>query len=120
MGYSSLRSQILSAPPYLLAFFVVLLTASLSDKYHNRSLFICFHALLAAFGYTIIAITGIFEANPMWRYLGVYPAASGFFSAVTILITWTINNQESDTKKGTGVAILNVIGTLIAFCSLVS
>ena len=117
MGYSALRSQILSAPPYLLAFFIVLSTASLSDKYHNRSLFICFHALLAAFGYTTIAIAGIFEAGPTWRYLGVYPAASGFFAAVTLLITWTINNQESDARKGTGVAILNVIGKFTTSCS---
>ncbi|KAL9603647.1 MAG: hypothetical protein Q9179_002134 [Wetmoreana sp. 5 TL-2023] len=110
MGYSPLRSQILSAPPYLFAFIIVLLTAFYSDKYKNRSIFICVHALVAAFGYITIAIAGVLEAGPMWRYWGVYPAASGFFSAVTLLITWTINNQESDAKKGTGVAVLNVIG----------
>ncbi|KAL8687599.1 MAG: hypothetical protein Q9218_006278 [Villophora microphyllina] len=115
MGYSALRSQILSAPPYLLAFFAVLLTSFYSDKFQNRSLFICFHACLAASGYASIAIAGFFQAGPMWRYWGVYPAACGFFSAVTLLITWTINNQESDAKKGTGVAILNVIGQLGPF-----
>ncbi|KAL9025253.1 MAG: hypothetical protein Q9196_005890 [Gyalolechia fulgens] len=83
--------------------------------YRNRSIFICFHALLAAAGYTMITIAGILKANPMWRYWGVYPAASGFFSAVTLLITWTINNQESDAKKGTGVVILNIIGQLGPF-----
>ena len=46
----------------------------------------------------------------MWRYLGVYPAAAGFFSAITIIITWTINNQDSDEKRGTGVAMLNLLG----------
>ncbi|KAL8833796.1 MAG: hypothetical protein Q9170_004089 [Blastenia crenularia] len=113
MGYSALKSQALSAPPYLLAFVVVLLTAFYSDKYQNRSLFICFHALLAASGYAIIVLAGVLEAG--WGYWGVYLAASGFFSCVTILITWTINNQESDAKKGTGVAILNIIGQLGPF-----
>jgi hypothetical protein len=28
------------------------------------------------------------------------------------VVTWTINNQDSDSKKGTGVAMLNVIGQL--------
>lgn len=93
MGYSPLSSQALSAPPYLVAFLVVLLTAFYSDKFRNRSLFICFHALLASVGYAMIAVAGVFKAGPMWRYWGVYPAASGFFSAVTLLITWTINNQ---------------------------
>ncbi|KAI4265308.1 MAG: hypothetical protein L6R38_009520 [Xanthoria sp. 2 TBL-2021] len=115
MGYSPLSSQALSAPPYLVAFLVVLLTAFYSDKFRNRSLFICFHALLASVGYAMIAVAGVFKAGPMWRYWGVYPAASGFFSAVTLLITWTINNQESDAKKGTGVAILNIIGQLGPF-----
>ena len=36
----------------------------------------------------------------------------GFFSVVTIVITWTINNQDSDSKKGTGIAILNYFGQL--------
>ncbi|KAL8709932.1 MAG: hypothetical protein Q9220_005382 [cf. Caloplaca sp. 1 TL-2023] len=115
MGYTALQSQALSAPPYLVAFIIVLLTAFYSDKFKDRSLFICFHALLAAAGYAMITIAGILKAKPMWRYWGVYPAASGFFSAVTLLITWTINNQESDAKKGTGVAILNIIGQLGPF-----
>ena len=42
----------------------------------------------------------------------MYAASAGFFSAITIIITWTINNQESDTKKGTGMVMLNIIGQL--------
>lgn len=110
MGYSSLSSQALSAPPYLLAFIVVLISASLSDRLHNRSHFVCFHACLGALGYTLIAVAGARGWGIGWRYAGVYPAAAGFFSAVTIIITWTINNQPSDSKKGTGLAMLNLIG----------
>lgn len=112
MGYSALSSQALSAPPYLFAFFTVLLTAYLSDRYRNRSAFVIFHALLASAGYAMMAIAGSMHASPQWRYVGVYPAAMGFFSVVTIIITWTINNQDSDSKKGTGVAMLNYIGQL--------
>ena len=114
MGYSALKSQALAAPPYLVAFVVVLLTSWLSDRWRTRSLFVCLHALLAAIGYTIIAIAGSKEESSGlgWRYAGVYPAATGFFSAITIIITWTINNQESDSRKGTGVAMLNIIGQL--------
>ncbi len=112
MGYSALTSQALSAPPYLCAFFTVLLTAYLSDRYRGRSAFVIFHALLASTGYAMMAIAGSMHASPQWRYVGVYPAAMGFFSVVTIVITWTINNQDSDSKKGTGVAMLNYIGQL--------
>lgn len=112
MGYSALTSQFLSAPPYLASFFTVLLTAYLSNRYRTRSAFVIFHALLASSGYAMMAIAGSVEASAKWRYVGVYPAAMGFFSVVTIIITWTINNQDSDSKKGTGVAMLNYIGQL--------
>ena len=112
MGYSAITSQALSAPPYLVAFVVVILTAFLSDRYRTRSAFVCFHAILGACGYLIIAIAGLKKANALWRYAGIYPAATGFFSAITIIITWTINNQDSDSKKGTGVAMLNMIGQM--------
>lgn len=112
MGYSAVTSQALSAPPYLVAFAVVLLTAYLSDRFRNRSTFVCFHALLGACGYLTIAIGGLMQAGAAWRYAGIYLAATGFFSAITIIITWTINNQDSDSKKGTGIAMLNIIGQM--------
>lgn len=112
MGHSALTSQALSAPPYLVAFIIVLLTAYLSDRYRVRSLFVIFHSLMAAFGYAVIAIAGAKKANATWRYLGVFPSTAGFFSAITIIITWTINNQKSGTRKGTGVVMLNFIGQL--------
>lgn len=112
MGYAALTSQALSVPPYLASFFTVLLTAYLSDRYRTRSAFVIFHALLASSGYAMMAIAGSVEASAKWRYVGVYPAAMGFFSVVTIVITWTINNQDSDSKRGTGVAMLNYIGQL--------
>ena len=112
MGHSAVVSQALSAPPYLVAFVTVILTAFLSDRLQSRSTFVIFHALLAAAGYAMMAIAGLLHASPKVRYVGVYPAATGFFSVVTIVITWTINNQNSDSKKGTGLAILNYIGQL--------
>ncbi|KAG8527447.1 uncharacterized protein KY384_007599 [Bacidia gigantensis] len=112
MGYSRLSSQALSAPPYFVAFFTVLVTAWLSDSYRVRSNFVIFHALLAASGYTLMAVAGTNEAGPLIRYIGVYPAAMGFFSAVTIIITWALNNQKHDTGKATGLSIIQYIGQL--------
>ena len=110
MHYSALASQALSAPPYLVAFLVVLVTAFLSDRSQNRSFYIIFHAIVGALGYLSIAIGGMLRADSKWRYAGVYPAAAGFFSAITLILTWTINNQNSDSKRGTGVVMLNLLG----------
>ncbi|TVY81108.1 putative transporter [Lachnellula suecica] len=110
MGHSVSISQALSAPPYLVSFVCVLITAYLSDKHASRSPFIIFHALLSAAGYALICIAGLHHSSPWVRYAGVYPAAIGFFSVVTIVITWTINNQEGESRQGAGFAVLQVIG----------
>jgi MFS family permease len=113
MGYHSITSQALSAPPYFFSFIVVLLTAYYSDRLQSRSIFIIFHSILGTLGYGTIALCGYYRSpNTLLRYLALYPAAAGFFSAITIIITWTINNQESDSGKGAGVAIMNVIGQM--------
>ncbi|KAL1971289.1 hypothetical protein VTN77DRAFT_241 [Rasamsonia byssochlamydoides] len=116
MGYSSLASQALSAPPFLLSFVVVLVTASLSDRHRTRSPYLIAHALLSAFAYLAIGLTGYFHSHMSTtihtaiRYLCIYPATCGFFSAVTIIITWSMDNRVAHEGKGTGVALLNIIG----------
>ncbi|CAI6275050.1 unnamed protein product [Periconia digitata] len=113
MGHVSLTAQALCAPPYFFSFIVVLLTAYYSDRLQSRSTFIILHSILATLGYTTIALCGYYQFPSIWlRYFALFPAAAGFFSAVTIIITWTINNQDSDSKKGTGVAMMNIIGQM--------
>ncbi|TEY68516.1 hypothetical protein BOTCAL_0118g00140 [Botryotinia calthae] len=109
MGHSASTSQALSAPPYLLSFLSVLLTSYLSDKFRSRSPFLIFHALLSSLGYTLLTLPPHF-ISPSIRYLAIYPACMGFFSVITILITWTLNNQPSSSRQGTGFAIMQMVG----------
>jgi len=44
------------------------------------------------------------------RYAGVFLAAAGVFPSIGNILPWVINNQGSDTKRGAGIAILNIIG----------
>lgn len=110
MGHSALTSQALSAPPYLMAFVVVILTAYLSDKHCSRSSYIIFHALLSALGYLILAISHHYNIGIWIRYAAIYPACIGFFSVITLIITWTINNQESESRQGAGFVMMQLIG----------
>ncbi|KAK9784629.1 putative F-box domain-containing protein [Seiridium cardinale] len=110
MGHSALQSQALSAPPYFIAFITVLITAHLSDKTQTRAPFIIAHALSSALGYTVLALARPLNISSMLRYLAVYPAASGFFNVVVLIIAWTINNQPTESKQGGGFALMQVIG----------
>ncbi|EGX53500.1 hypothetical protein TWF173_010472 [Orbilia oligospora] len=111
MGNTALASQALSAPPYVVAFITVILVSYFSDRLHSRSIFVINCALAGAFGYGILAFAPQLGLSDWkWRYAAVYFAASGIFSAIAIIIPWTIGNSESAEGRGTGVAILNLVG----------
>ncbi|KAK4247962.1 major facilitator superfamily domain-containing protein [Corynascus novoguineensis] len=113
MGHSPLASQALSAPPYLLAFFTVLVTARASDAHRARAPFLIANALASAAGYTVLAFARSFGDG--WgmavRYLAVYPAAVGFFNVVVLTVAWSVNNQRgADSRRGAGFALLQAVG----------
>ena len=108
MGFSPLSAQGMSAFPNLVAFGVVIVTASLSDRFESRSVPLMIHALLAMSGYALLAVAP--RMPHLLRYLCLFPMMAGFFSAVTMVIVWTVNNQESDEGKAIGSSILQVFG----------
>ncbi|EGX92776.1 MFS transporter, putative [Cordyceps militaris CM01] len=112
MGYSSLSAQALSAPPYLFTFVIVLFTAHMSDRRGSRTLPIVFHALFSASGYLILGLAEPLRLPTWVRYLAVYPATMGFFNVVTLIITWGINSQPDETRRGATFAMMQFIGQL--------
>lgn len=85
---------------------MVITTCWLADKTAQRGLTILCTSLLGAVGYIMLATA----TSVGVRYAGVYLAASGIFSSLGNILPWVLNNQGSDTKRGTGIAIINLIG----------
>lgn len=106
MGFDTITSQGLSAPPYFLSFLLVILTTYIADRTQQRGYTIIFMSLIGAIGYILLATTS--STGP--RYTGVFFAAAGIFPCIGNILPWVLNNQGSDTKRGTGIAILNLVG----------
>ena len=106
MGFSSINAQGLSAPPYFISFLLVILTTYIADRTQQRGITIVVMSLVGALGYILLAATE--KTAP--RYSGVFFAAAGIFPCIGNILPWVLNNQGSDTKRGTGIAILNLIG----------
>lgn len=105
MGFSALRAQGLTAPPYLLCFFLIIATAFVSDRMHNRGLFLAFWAVMSAVGWVILATASSVAA----RYVGVFFAVTIFVS-VSQALAWVSNNSASDSARAGGLALLNTVG----------
>lgn len=112
MGHTPLSAQLLAAPPYLTSFLVVLAAAHASDKMRARSPLLIAASLASAAGYAALALSQPLGLPPesTARYLAVYPAAAGFFTVVVLTISWSVNNQADESRRGGGFALLQVLG----------
>ncbi len=106
MGFTAIDAQGLSAPPYFLSFLVCIATTWIADRTRQRGLMIFSLSIIAGIGYVILVTCKSVAA----RYFGVFLAAAGVFPAISNILPWTINNQGSDSKRGAGIALLNIVG----------
>lgn len=118
MGYTSVKAQGLTAPVYLVAFVCCTAAAYISDRYGKRGFVVAVAAAVGTAGYlTLVCVQD--ESKTSARYAGIFLAACGIFPALIINITWLLNNQGGDSKKGAGLALLATFGQCSSFVSSV-
>ncbi|KAF3761434.1 MFS general substrate transporter [Cryphonectria parasitica EP155] len=106
MGFTSVNAQGLTAPPYFLAFLVCIASTWLGDRTQQRGLLITLLSAVGCTGYILLAACRAVAV----RYVGVFLAAAGVFPAIANILSWLLNNQRGDTRRGAGIAVMNIIG----------
>ena len=102
--------------PISCLFLLCIAAAVVSDKWGRRWLVIVLFATIGMVGYLLLAAIQD-ETKSGVRYFGVWLATCGVFPALSINITWLLNNQGGDSKKGAGIAILAIFGQCSSFVS---
>jgi len=106
MGFSSINAQGLSAPPYFVSTIVTVASCWIADRTQQRGLMIAFLSCVAGIGYILLATCTAVAP----RYFGTFLAASGVFPTIANVLPWVVNNQGSDSRRGMGIVLLNVVG----------
>ncbi|KAL9107271.1 MAG: hypothetical protein Q9227_007813 [Pyrenula ochraceoflavens] len=104
-AFSTIQSQGLTAPPYLLCFFTIVFISWISDKVGVRGPFISAFGLIAAIGYIIQATT----TGVGVRYFAMFLSVMIFVSVACVLI-WVSNMHATDTKRAGALAICATMG----------
>ena len=137
MGYSDINAQGLSAPPYFTAFLFANITTFIADRTQQRGLVLIITSLIGGIGYIVLATVttvgvryfavylaaaGVFSTIPnilAWTLsTSAKPLPPPNFPPSTFptkagrsaLILKLLDNQGSDTRRGAGLVIINVIG----------
>ncbi|KAI1377108.1 MFS general substrate transporter [Hypoxylon crocopeplum] len=106
MGYTAINAQGLSAPPSFSAFLFALITTWIADKTQQRCLVIFCTSIVGGIGYIVLATVDTVGV----RYFATFLASAGVFSTIPNILGLTLNNQGSDTRRGMGIVLINLIG----------
>lgn len=116
MGFDAVKAQGLTAPAYFAAFLMSIAASYTSDRIGKRGFVVAGAAAIAVVGYGLLAGVQDREQTGL-RYTGVVLAACGAFPALSLNVTWILNNQGGDSKKAAGLAIFLILGQCSSFIS---
>ncbi|KAL4783371.1 major facilitator superfamily domain-containing protein [Aspergillus varians] len=113
MGFSENQSQLLSAPPYILAAAATYFSGWLTDRYQIRGPVIAVHQLLTAVGMLITA----YAKSHAVQYFGVFLGVGFLQFCIPGVLAYQANNITSHSKRSVASATCLIgggVGGIIA------
>ncbi|ETS79729.1 hypothetical protein PFICI_09582 [Pestalotiopsis fici W106-1] len=102
LGYKSVEANLMTAPVYGVAYFVLLVTAWLSDRFRMRGPFIALGGLIAGIGYILLGTL----SDQKSRYGVCILAIAGTYMAFPLTLAWISSTFAGDSKAGTGIGVV--------------
>ncbi|KDN41956.1 MFS general substrate transporter [Tilletiaria anomala UBC 951] len=110
LGYSSVRSQLLTVPVYGCAAVVVVMWSFAADRLRSRTFFLLMGTMLSAIGWGI----GLASSNPRVGFAGVFLSAAGSYGAFPSVVALVSQNVGGQTKRGVALGILGTYSRAMA------
>ncbi|KAK3498965.1 major facilitator superfamily domain-containing protein [Neurospora hispaniola] len=112
LGYRAATAQLLTIPPYAFAFLTTIAVATVSERLHQRAIFIIGSAIFAIIGYIMLLANKDPIAHPGLSYAGTFFAAGGIYPATALALSWPAINVSGQTKRAVANAMQISIGNL--------
>ncbi|KAH8766608.1 major facilitator superfamily transporter [Diaporthe sp. PMI_573] len=103
LGYKDLQAQLMSVPPYAVAYVVQILVSWSADRFNSRGLHSAVSATVGACGF--IASAALPADAYSQRYGCLIVAAAGAFACIPPLLGWLSSNIFSTASVGLAIAL---------------
>ena len=103
LGFTDLRAQLMTVPPYAVAYVTQILVSWSADHFNARGLHTAVFALVGAIGFMASALLPADAYTP--RYGCFIVAAAGAFACIPPMLGWLTSNVYSTAAVGLAVAI---------------
>ncbi|KDR84326.1 hypothetical protein GALMADRAFT_707697 [Galerina marginata CBS 339.88] len=101
LGYTAERAQLMSVPPFAVAFLLSMIGAYVSDRFRCRGFVVLFSSLLCIIGFGMFL--GLTKHK--FQYASLFFSIPGTYLAAPTLSTWSANNAAPYTRRATAIAI---------------
>lgn len=106
-GYSNARAQLMTVPPYAVAFVDTVGASYLSDRLRMRGPFVATLMLMSAVGFAILI--GV-PSNNAARYFATFLVVLGAFSNGPLMLSWAGNTADSHSAAAVRLGFMNSVG----------
>lgn len=106
-GYDASRAQLMTVPPYAVAFMSTVTVSYISDRTRQRGLFVVILMLLSLVGFTILICV---PGNNAARYFATFLVVLGAFSNIPLMLSWAANTAGSQTAAAIRLGFMNSVG----------
>lgn len=117
LGYSNVKAQAVTAPPYIFACIVTIMSGVAADRYRQRALAIALPNTMAVFGFVIIIASIRFHDVPGVTYFGIFLMAGGLYPVSPGVMAWVALNMAGSMKRAAGIALMMSIAQLGVYVS---
>jgi len=106
LGFGSITTLLLTAPPYFLGVFLVPLNAWHADRTGERYLHIVLPLLVSIFAFVLAAAA----STTAPKYVAMMLMPTSFYAAIVVLYSWSSNSIPRPTaKRAAALAIINSV-----------
>lgn len=112
LGYSAVKAQALTTPPYIFATCVCVFVGWLSDRYQKRFFCIISCYILGLTGIIMLWITVHHHHLAGVSYFAIFLAAAGYSAQAPIVGAWTSVNVPNPSKRAAAIGLLMLFGSV--------
>lgn len=109
MGYDNVRAQMMTAPPYCVAFVMVFVVGYISDRLRSCSGLLVINSVVAAVGLLMLVVVATERTNV--RYGATFLVLTGILSGVTLSVGNITSNCCGDIKKAMATGLFQAFGS---------
>lgn len=112
LGYSAIKAQALTTPPYIFATVICIAIAWMSDRHQSRYWCIMSCYTLGLVGIIILWLTVPYTHLAGASYFAIFLAAAGYSAQAPIVGAWTSVNVPNLSKRAAAIGLLMLFGSV--------